>query len=868
MTSRDVSHTPSAVHSERLVDRLATILAVAHLEAPPEALTFVVDFVEGVTAAGLGPVLTEDSARRRLASHLAPRTRLPQEVLALLVEAATAPDARAFHDAGELVAYEARFGAEALRRIMEDVEEAGNLTLFVRRHGSADALLLLDAILVIQTDRGGLDAHSVAGLQAAADALGVDALLFQTLLRRHDPRQARGECSFPLSGERISIGRSPSNDVVLLDPQVASHHALLVRGAEGWRVVDQGSGRPTVVDGEAVTSAPLGWGHRLGIGPYTLWLAEGGDTLVGESNRTFSALSVQGLRRTILHRGAPRALLSGVSFTVYAGEVVAVVGPSGSGKTTLLNAITGVAPADEGEVRLNGVPFHRLLALDRSILGIVPQDDLVHGELTVEEALAYAGRLRFDRDATRAEIAEAVDRVVDTLDIRAIRHNRIGDVQKRGISGGQRKRVNLGQEVLTRSTRILFLDEPTSGLDPRAAQDITRLARRLADDGRIVFLVTHDLTPAVIRQVDHMLVLAPGGHLAFFGPPRDACAFFRVPTPDGLFHHLDDRTPAEWVEAYAESAAHQKYLVTREFLERTGSVMAPVPGILPAARPLWGGLGKEVRTQWRDLCTQTSRYARVKARDRLGVAVLLLQPALLAAVMAVVFPVATAPALFMMALSSLWFGMSSSVRELIADRAIWRRERRVGARLLPFLGSKVLVLGGIVLVQCVLLTALLHGWLGLGPRGFGFLPLAGVQGLTGFTGMSLGLLVSAAFSSSEAAVGSLPLLLVPQIAFSSVMVPLRWMGGLAHALTWANVLRYAYDASIKVGRELYQPTRIVGGWETLPISGHLFNLGLKGRTVDDMGLALGSLCAVLAGFTALFLVATALITRLRDREGV
>ncbi|MBN1337385.1 MAG: ATP-binding cassette domain-containing protein [Deltaproteobacteria bacterium] len=866
MTSRDAPSSAPDAHAGRL-ERLVSALAEHGLEAPREILAFVVDFTDALGVAGMGPALADAHTQSLVVSHLAARTRLPPEGLALVVQASAAPGARTFHDVGELDAYEARFGPEALGRLVQREGEPTDLATFARRHGSADALLLLDAILAIRVARSALDGHAVAALEATADALGVDALLFGALLRRHDPGLARGERAFPLSGDRIAIGRSPSNDVVLADPQVAARHALLVRGAGGWRVVDQGSGRPTVVDGEAVTSAPLGLGRRLGIGPYTLWLAEGGGTLVAELDRTFSALSVRGLIRAIVHEGIRRPLLSGVSFTVTSGEVVAVVGPSGSGKTTLLNAITGVAPADEGEVRLDGAPFHRLLALDRSILGIVPQDDVLHGELTVEEALGYAGRLRFDRDATRAEIHEAVDRVVDTLDIRSIRHNRIGDVQKRGISGGQRKRVNLGQEVLTRSTRILFLDEPTSGLDPRAAQDIARLARRLADDGRIVFLVTHDLTPAIIRQVDHLLVLAQQGHLAFFGPPGEACAFFRVPTPDALFHHLDDRTPAEWAEAYRESTAHQKYLVTREFLVRSGAVADPSPVAQRASRPGWGGLGKEVRTQWRDLLTQTSRYARVKARDRLGAAVLLLQPALLAAVMAVVFPVATAPAVFMMALSSLWFGMSSSVRELIADRAIWRRERRVGARLLPYVGSKVLVLGGIVLGQCTLLTTLLHLYLGMGDRGFGLLPLAGVQALTGFTGMALGLLVSAVFASSEAAVGSLPLLLVPQIAFSSVMVPLRWMGDLARGLTWVNVLRYAYDASIKVGAELYQPTRIMGDWETLPISGHLFNLGLKGRTVEDMGLPLWGLCAVLGGFAALFLVATVAVTRWRDREG-
>ena len=194
-------------------------------------------------------------------------------------------------------------------------------------------------------------------------------------------------------------------------------------------------------------------------------------------------------------------------FSIFGGELIALIGPSGCGKTTLLNAINGVAPADSGSVMLNGHSFHSLLQDDRSLIGIVPQDDLVLPELTVEEALYYSGRLRLSADSTEEEIQSQVERVLQELDILHIRSSRIGDALKRGISGGQRKRVNLGQELLSQNTKILFLDEPTSGLDPRASQGIVKLVRGLADRGRIVFLVTHDLTDGIINQVDNLLAM-------------------------------------------------------------------------------------------------------------------------------------------------------------------------------------------------------------------------------------------------------------------------------------------------------------------------------------------------------------------------
>ncbi len=847
----------------RLQDRLLGILSSRGLTAKPEIVRIVVDFTHALMRAEVTIAGLDDGRLGLLAKRLGARTNLPPEAVAMLVRAAMAPEYRIAHGREELAAYSARFGTEAAARLAEENQEAVDLPGFARRHGSADAMLLLDALVELYAQGGGIDPRSLTRLEAASDALGVDGVLFGSLLRKHDPRHAQGEQRYALEANEITIGRSPECAVQLLDPQVAPTHATLVRSVDIWRVVDAGSGRVTVVDGEAVASAPFSLGQTLRIGPYTLSLAEQGDTLVAESDRAFSALSLHHVQRDIqLKSGRSKALLSDVGFTAYSGEVIAVVGPSGSGKTTLLNAITGIAAPDSGDILLNGSPFHRLLAYDRSAVGIVPQDDLIHPELSVHEALRYAGKLRFPSDVTDQELDTAVDRVIRTLDISDIRSSRIGDVQKRGISGGQRKRVNLGQELLTRSTRVLFLDEPTSGLDPRSAQDIVRLARRLADEGRIVFLVTHDLTPAVIRQVDHLLVLHRGGHVIFFGPPPDACEFFEVPSPDALFLRLEDHTPEAWAATYRKSASWQKYVATREYLVSSGGMTKATSSTEqgPTKAPRRSLLG--------DLWTQTSRYARTKWRDSLGAAVLIVQPPLLALVMLIVFPQPTAPCIFMLALSSLWFGMSSAVRELISDRAIWRRERRVGARLLPYVGSKVVILGMVVTVQCIALTTMLFFPLHLGEHGFSLPVLAAVQALTGLSGMGLGLLVSASFTSSEAAVGTLPLIIVPQITFSAIMVPIQRMGIIAKAATWVTLQRYALDASIKSGDALevaykYDKTR----WEKQVITGTLYDLGLKPLDPDDMGLSIGVLMGALAGFSLLFLTAATIITKLRDRQG-
>ena len=831
--------------ASRLESRIREVLG---RNTSPEEMSFAVDFlrlaVRALNRPDPGP-----AERQALTGAVRARTGIALESIQLLLDVLLTPALRAEVTEAEVRVFEARFGASAAEVIREDERSALALDGFALRYGPPDALLLLDALFAASAAEDGISTEQQTRLGKVARELAVDPTLVSALLQKHDRRHASGELRFHLRGTRMVIGRGPGCDVVLPDPLVALRHAELLRVGNRWRIADLKSGRPTVVNSAAVAAAPLASDDRVRIGPYTLRLS--GETLKVQGHRNFSALSVRHLNRSI---GA-LDLLSDVSFTVFSGEVIALVGPSGSGKTTLLNAISGITPPDEGDVLLDGENFHPLVAEDPQLVGMVPQDDLVHADLTVEESLGYAARLRLPDGTSDAELQAEVDRVLSELDIDHIRGSRIGDALRRGISGGQRKRVNLGQDLVSRSTRLLFLDEPTSGLDPRAAQDIVRLVRQLADRGRIVFMVTHDLSPQVMTQVDHLLVLAPGGHIAWFGPPADACAWFGVATPDALFDRMSDLEPAEWGARWRGSSEARKYVATREHLLgmgtlRKGEADAETPRGAPSTR--------------RQLRPLTERYLKVKLRDRTGLAVLALQAPLLALVQGVVFPGPTPPFAFTLVLSALWFGMSGAVRELISDRAIWRRERRVGVAVGPYLGSKLIVLAAISAIQCAALGGMVYAALSLGDYEFSLPGLMGVCVLTGWVGLSLGLLISSVFRSSEAAVGTLPLLLIPQIAFSGLIVALRDMPPLAHALTWATLQRYAFEAALKCGGYLAVPTRVAGELDRRAITGPLYELGLKPAGAEDMGLSMFSLCGAMVAFSLLFLLCTWGVVRRRD----
>ncbi|TNE86961.1 MAG: ATP-binding cassette domain-containing protein [Deltaproteobacteria bacterium] len=680
-------------------------------------------------------------------------------------------------------------------------------------------------------------ATTVSTAQGTADALvavGVDPVTAAAAVTPKKP-----VASMRLEGDRVRIGFWKGCELVLPDPRIEPIHAELVRTPGGWRVISAGE-RSVVMDGVSLTSAPFEEHTPLRVGGYTLIREK--DELRIESPAAPFALHARDLVRKV----GDKVLLDHVSFTALAGEVIAVVGPSGAGKTTLLHALKGLR--DSGSVSLDEADLGELLARMPSLAGEVPQDDIVLPELTVEESLFAACRLRFPRE-THAQHEARVTRVLDVLGLAHIRTSRIGNPERRGISGGQRKRVNIAQEVLSDDTRILFLDEPTSGLDPRSAADIARLARRIADQGRVLFVVTHDLTPSLLSQVDQLLVLAPGGRLAFFGPVPDAVRHFAVSEPADIFDRLPEQTPEEWAETFRTSAHGAKWVTVRQ--NYLPVLIEPPPPPSPSEGPSWLS----------QFTTLARRYAKVKLRDQTGLTVLTAQPLAVAAIMALVFPAPTGTFYFLLTLSCLWFGMSASVRELISDGIVWRHERLLGLSTSAWVASKSVVLAGLVAVQCLALSTV-TAYLAGGEAQVSAAELAMAATLTGWVGVSIGLFVSALWRQSEAAVGTIVLLLVPQIAFSGVLIPIDRMPGLASWLSVVNPLRYAYHLVLLGNGKIAYWSDRGDAWRYRPTQGEVLLSGLR-PPGDGVGMDIGTLASILVGCIAIALVAATLRLHVR-----
>ena len=318
----------------------------------------------------------------------------------------------------------------------------------------------------------------------------------------------------PLQAATLTIGRTGENTVVLNHPQVSARHALLEKVDGGYRITDQNSTNHVYVNGERVTQRALHTGDEIRIGPYRL-------TYTGTELRQYDESGhIRIEARNLKKSGNNKVvLLDDISLVIPPRSFVALVGGSGAGKSTLMDALNGLRPAQEGVVLYNNVDYYANLASFNTQLGYVPQDDIVHRDLTVEHALYYAARLRLPSDFTREQIQWRIDEVLEDVEMTERRSLLVSK-----LSGGQRKRVSIALELLANPS-VFFLDEPTSGLDPGLDRKMMTLLRRLADRGRTIILVTHATNN--INSCDYVCFLALGGRMAYFGPPNEAQAFFQ-----------------------------------------------------------------------------------------------------------------------------------------------------------------------------------------------------------------------------------------------------------------------------------------------------------------------------------------------------
>jgi ABC-type multidrug transport system ATPase subunit len=549
---------------------------------------------------------------------------------------------------------------------------------------------------------------------------------------------------------RLRIGRAPDNEIVLDAPSVSRHHAELIyeNGAQPV-IADLGSTNGIFVNGEILRSArrvePTDW---VTIGGYLLRI---NGREVKKQDLSASRLAAFQVSKNY----GERKVLQDVSIALYPREFVGLMGSSGCGKSTLMDALNGMRPASSGAVFVNDLDLYTNFDLLRRSIGYVPQRDILHEALTVERTLYYAARMRLPSGTSGAQIGEVVNEVIQTVGLEEQRHNAF-----RQLSGGQQKRVSLGVELITKPN-FLFLDEPTSPLDPETTENMMMLFRRLADEGRIVVMVTHKFEK--FNSMHHIALLTKGGRLAFFGPPAEALRYFNCQEPSEIYRRLGEQTPEEANRKFEASPQFQKYVAAR-FSEMQKESLNLSDQMAQTGAERKFGFG-----QW---LTLTQRYLEIKLKDFRNTLILLAQAPIVALILA--FITDNTPndgrTIFIAAIIAIWLGANNAIREIVSESEVYARERLVNLKIPSYILSKFAILSGIGLIQCFLFVLILTIFDRFSGRDFSWLTLVLYLSLLG--GVSIGLFFSALVSSTEKAMSILPLILIPQLLLSGFLKPL------------------------------------------------------------------------------------------------
>jgi len=600
-----------------------------------------------------------------------------------------------------------------------------------------------------------------------------------TTFTKREDLQAVNTTAIPIN-KRISlkprtrIGRDQGNDVVFDDDLMVSrfHAEVVGNSSSGFDVIDLKSANGTFVNGKPIKRATLKVGDLLTIGSTVMTYARGSlEPLDNEGGFSFTA---RGIGLVI---GGKR-LLSKVSFDLKPKSLTAVVGPSGSGKSTLLSVLSGQRMPTNGSVEFAGRNLHASYEELRNRIGLVPQADLLHTNLKTQRALEYGAALRLPRDTTPFERSHRVETVMEDLGL-----TKRADLRIDKLSGGQRKRASVALELIT-DPELLFLDEPTSGLDPGLDRQVMKMLRALADSGRTVLIVTH--STANLDVCDDIVVMAAGGHLAYFGSPYSVMDTFKA---------------KDWADVF-ERLEEEDFSSRGDTTEQTAAAFSAKPTEFAQRR----------QQGWLYQFSQLAkRNTEVIASDKPFVGLTVALPFILGLVAQLtgsdlgigpgeegdffLNPEARSTLLIVI-LSAVFMGSATAVQELVKERVIYERERSTGLSPSAYLLSKFLVLAAISGLQGTVFTVIALAGRPLPENALleagSFIPMLSTVVLLSILAVAIGLSLSSFANSTEVTMPFLVVATMAQVVFSGA-VPLVSMTILDFA-KWLNPSYWAMSS--------------------------------------------------------------------------
>ncbi len=664
-------------------------------------------------------------------------------------------------------------------------------------------------------------------------------LQFKTLSQTKAQEQPRTgvqgfSSSFSLQKvQQCVIGRSSDCNIVINHPTASRRHCIITREKGHFYIVDNNSKNGTLLNAIPLRRKTLlCQDDRITIAGVSFIFRDG--CLLTQESFGGVRIVADGVCKTVGKKKHPKTILDRVSLTIEPNQFVAVIGGSGAGKTSLLNCLAGLSPYTGGEVLINGEPMRTSGKSLRSLIGYVPQQDIVYDSLTLERMLYYSARLKMPPDASEKEIRAKIDETLELVELSAHKATLISK-----LSGGERKRASIAVELLA-SPRLFFLDEPSSGLDPGTEKHLMQLLKKLSDTGKTVVMVTH--TVQNLDLCDRVVCMGRGGRLCFCGSPDETLAFFGKQNLTDIYDELNDNS--------AEVSERYRSLGARSGEKRT---------LLNVGKPL--RTKKGFKAQVREFGILTRRYVEILCNGRLRLLLLLLLPIVLSLLVCAAFQADaglynlllrlnisivrenfpflvagdTSALLFAFSCAVFWTGIFNSIQEISKERLIFTRERFGGVSVTPYVLSKLVPQTVLCIIQSAMMCAVLalmcnttltvdgnvHAATAIHSAipasgavlgsGMMWLELYCTTLLTMLSAMCLGLAISA-LVSNELALVLCPVCLMPQILFSGVVGTLT---GITRTISQVISCRWsclAYFVSTNIN-ELYMSMKYENGWQ-------------------------------------------------------
>ncbi|MGI9086631.1 MAG: ATP-binding cassette domain-containing protein [Chthoniobacterales bacterium] len=571
-------------------------------------------------------------------------------------------------------------------------------------------------------------------------------------------------------------------------------------------------------------SAPLADGDTIRIDIGQFLRCNFSERIIEEERNIIRSLEVVDLN----HRfGNSEVALDGISFTVNRGELVCVMGASGSGKSTLLKVLGGQIQPSGGQILLNDQSLYDNLDTLKRYVSYIPQEDAFDEHLTIEENLQFAAAIRSPHLSQRDRTRRLESKLVE-LGLSERRDSVVGSPVKKTLSGGERKRLNIGLDMIGSSDVYLF-DEPTSGLSSKDSEHVIEIIRGMAHN-KIIIVTIHQPSSKLFQMFHKAILFDKGGRLVFFGTPNDmlryfaeaehqhqfgadlgACPSCGTTRPEFIFDVLEtplrdisgdviyeENNRGQLVAArrYSPEFWRDKYEAFRliQDVKQVSLRREPMPP-LPAAPAEKQRRQIRWHDEWTQLRTLLKRAFMSKLRNRGNLVITIGVAPVLALLIATLLRYSDSGTydfasayhiptfLFLGLIVAMFLGLTNSADDIIGDRAVLQRERNLNVRLFYYVLSKVLSLGIFAVIQCVLFV-LIGNWI-LAIRGMFWVDLA-IMLMTAMGGVALGLVVSSLVDNPKTAANIVPLILIPQIIMGGALIKYEDMNrnlGLVHTFS-------------------------------------------------------------------------------------